>query len=145
MAEKALTRSHPRRIATFVGVGAVNTAIDISAFALLYGVAGLNVVSSNVLAFLIAVTNSYALNFLITFADRRSRGAFKSVAKFLCVAVVAMGVSTAIVYLMSMLMHPLIAKLIATVASTAINYVGCYRFAFSGGSSTGPHGLGDPK
>ena len=101
--------------------------------------------SSNVLAFLIAVTNSYALNFLITFADRRSRGGFKSVAKFLCVAVVAMGVSTAIVYLMSMLMHPLIAKLIATVASTAINYVGCYRFAFSGGSGAGPHGLGDPK
>jgi putative flippase GtrA len=139
MVEQTLIRSHPRRIATFVGIGAVNTVIDISAFAVLYSVAGLDVVSSNVLAFLFAVTNSYALNFLITFADRHSRrGTLRSLAGFLCVAAVAMGVSTAIVYLTSMLTHPLIAKLIATAASTAINYVGCYRFVFSGGSGIGP-------
>jgi putative flippase GtrA len=138
MVEETLIRSHPRRIATFIGIGAVNTAIDISAFAFLYGVVGLDVVSSNVLAFLFAVTNSYALNFLITFADRRSRrGTLRSFASFLCVAAVAMGVSTAIVYFMSMLTHPLIAKLIAAGASTTINYIGSYRFVFAGGSGGG--------
>jgi putative flippase GtrA len=127
MVEETLIRSHPRRIATFVAIGAVNTVIDISAFAFLYGLAGLDVVTSNVLAFLIAVTNSYALNFLITFADRRSRrGTLRSFAGFLCVAAVAMGVST------------VIAKLIATAVSTTINYVGCYRFVFSSGSGIGP-------
>lgn len=132
MVEETLTRSHARRIATFVGIGAINTAIDISAFACLYGLAGLHVVPANVLAFLIAVTNSYVLNFLITFADRRSgRGTLRSFARFLSVAVAAMCVSTAIVYLISMVTHPMVAKLIATTASTAINYGGCCRFVFS--------------
>jgi putative flippase GtrA len=131
MVEEILTRSHPRRIVTFVSIGAINTAIDISAFACLYGLAGLHVVPANVLAFLIAVTNSYAMNFLITFADRRgASGTLRSFARFLSVAVAAMCVSTAIVYLISMITHPMIAKLVATVASTAINYVGCYRFVF---------------
>ena len=131
MVEETLTRSHPRRIATFVGIGAVNTAIDISAFACLYGLAGMHVVPANVLAFLIAVTNSYVLNLLITFADRGStRGTLRSFARFLSVAVAAMCVSTAIVYLISMVTHPMIAKLVATAASTAINYVGCHRFVF---------------
>jgi putative flippase GtrA len=133
MVAETLTRSHPRRIATFVGIGAVNTAIDISAFACLYGLVGLHVVPANVLAFLIAVTNSYVLNFLITFADRRgTRGTLRNAVRFLAVAVAAMCVSTAIVYLISMVTHPMIAKLIATATSTAINYVGCYRFVFSG-------------
>jgi putative flippase GtrA len=137
MVEEILTRSHPRRIVTFVSIGAINTAIDISAFACLYGLAGLHVVPANVLAFLIAVTNSYAMNFLITFADRRgARGTLRSFARFLSVAVAAMCVSTAIVYLISMVTHPMIAKLIATAASTAINYVGCFRFVFSGGGSS---------
>jgi putative flippase GtrA len=134
MVDETLSRSHPRRIATFIGIGAVNTTIDISAFAFLYGVVGLDVVSSNVLAFLFAVINSYVLNFLITFHDRCSRrGTLRSFAKFLCVAALAMGVSTVIVYLISMLTHPLIAKLIAAAASTTINYVGSYKFVFTGG------------
>jgi putative flippase GtrA len=131
--------SHPRRVAAFVGIGAVNTVVDISAFAFFFILVGLDVVSSNVLAFLIAATNSYTLNFLITFADRRStRGTLRSFARFLFVAVVSMTVSTAIVYLLSMVMHPLIAKLIATVGSTAINYIGSYRFVFSGAGDTRP-------
>jgi putative flippase GtrA len=131
MVDEILTHSHPRRIATFVGIGAINTAIDILAFAGLYGLGGLHVVPANVLAFLIAVANSYAMNYLFTFADRRSgRGTLRGFAWFLSVAVVAMCVSTAIVYLISMITHPMIAKLVATVASTAINYVGCYRFVF---------------
>lgn len=139
MSEEILARSHPRRLATFIAIGAINTVIDIAAFACLYTLAGLDVISSNVLAFLIAVTHSYVLNFLITFADRHStRGTLRSLARFLSVAVVSMSVSTAIVYLLSMIMHPLIAKLIATAGSTAINYVGSYRFVFSGAGDARP-------
>lgn len=137
MSEQAPARSHPRRFAAFVGIGVINTVVDISAFAFFCLLVGLDVISSNVLAFLIAVTNSYVLNFLITFADRRStRGTLRNFARFLFVAVVSMSVSTAIVYLLSMVTHPLIAKLIATAASTAINYIGSYRFVFSGAGDT---------
>ena len=133
MIGKARLGSHPRRAATFVAVGAVNTVIDVAAFACFYQLAGLDVILSNVLAFLLAVTNSYIMNFLITFADRHSRrGTLRSFARFLLVAVLSLCVSTVIVYLLSMLMHPMIAKLVATGASTVINYCGSYRFVFCG-------------
>lgn len=133
----ALVRSHARRATAFVGVGALNTAIDFSAFACLNQLVGLDPAPSNVLAFLIAVANSYIMNALITFADRRSQHPVRSFARFLVVAVTAMAVSTLIVHFLSMLMHPLIAKLIAVVASTLINYIGACWFVFSGESSDG--------
>lgn len=133
MTVESLIRSHPRRIATFVGIGMINTAIDILSFACLYGLADLDVISSNVAAFLIAVTNSFILNRLVTFADRPSRGdAPRAFARFFMVAVTAMTASTVIVYLLSQFMHPMFGKLIATAASTTINYTGCYWFAFPG-------------
>lgn len=136
MTRGTLIRSHPRRIATFVGIGAVNTAIDILAFACLYELVGLDVISSNVLAFMIAVTNSYIMNRLITFADRHgSSGTVRGIARFFFVAIAAMSVSTAIVYFVSLVTHPLIGKLIATAVSTAINYTGSYWFAFAGSSN----------
>jgi putative flippase GtrA len=135
----ALIRSHPRRFATFIGVGVINTAIDILSFACLYGVVGLDVISSNVGAFLIAVTNSYVMNRLFTFSDRRPgrAGTPRTLARFLMVTITAMIVSTAIVYVISKFMHPMIGKLIATAASTAVNYTGCYWFAFAHGSDAG--------
>jgi putative flippase GtrA len=132
--------SYTRRAAIFVGIGAINTVIDFSAFACLYQLVGLDVISSNVLAFLIALANSYIMNSLITFSDRQGgHPAFRSFARFLFVAVIAMTASTAIVYVISMLTHPLIAKLIATVASTAINYFGAYWFVFPAGKASAPH------
>jgi putative flippase GtrA len=135
------TRSHARRITFFVAIGLVNTAIDISAFACLYELAGLGVVSSNVLAFLLAVSNSYVMNRLITFADKHSgRGTTESFVRFVTVAVVAMAASTAVVYLASQVMHPLIGKLIATAVSTFINYIGIDRFVFSAEGNTAAPG-----
>jgi putative flippase GtrA len=134
MIGKIQAASHTRRAAIFIGIGAINTVIDVSAFACFHQLFGLHVIPSNVMAFLIALANSYILNSLITFADRHGgRPAFRSFARFFFVAAIAMTVSTVIVYLLSMLMHPLVAKLIATAASTAINYCGSYWFVFSGG------------
>jgi putative flippase GtrA len=138
MIRKMQLGSHPRRAAIFIAIGVVNTAIDISAFACLYQLVGLGVIPSNVLAFVIALTNSYIMNSLITFADRHGgRHTLRSFARFLSVAVTSMTASTAIVYLISMFTHPLIAKLIATGASMMINYFGSYWFVFSGGNGGG--------
>jgi putative flippase GtrA len=146
---KAIAPPHTRRATAFIGIGAVNTMIDFSAFACLYQLVGLDPVISNVLAFLIAVTNSYVLNALITFGDRRStrstRGTFRSFARFLFVAVISMTVSTAIVHLLSMVMHPLVGKLIAIAASTVVSYIGCHRFVFTGESGEPPHASTAPR
>jgi putative flippase GtrA len=131
MSADAPSRSQPRRAALFAGIGLINTTIDVSVFACLYRFEGLGVVPSNVLAFLLAAANSYLLNALVTFGDRAgTRVSPAGFARFLCVAVIAMGASTAIVWLLAMHMHPLLAKLIATAASTAIGYAGTCRFVF---------------
>jgi putative flippase GtrA len=136
MTAKKLDRSDTRRAALFIGVGAINTVLDISAFACFHQLLGIAVIPSNVLAFLIAVTNSYVLNLLITFADGRSgQGTLSGFARFLLVALIALSTSTTIVYFASMIMHPLLAKLVATAASTVVNYTGCCRFVFSGRNS----------
>jgi putative flippase GtrA len=136
MTAQGLDRSDPRRAAIFIGVGAINTVLDISAFACFHQLLGVAVIPSNVLAFLIAVTNSYVLNLLMTFADRRGgRGTVGSFARFLLVALIALAASTTVVYFASMVVHPLLAKLVATAASTVVNYTGCYRFVFSGRDS----------
>jgi putative flippase GtrA len=133
MVAKELLRSHRRRAALFIGVGAINTVLDIAAFACFYQLLGIAIIPANIMAFLIAVTNSYALNFLITFADRRSGPpTFAGFVRFLLVALMALGASTTVVYFVAMVVHPLLAKLVATAASTLVNYVGCHRFVFSG-------------
>jgi putative flippase GtrA len=127
------SRSHARRLASFILVGLINTAVDIGAFTCLYELANLDVISSNVLAFVLAVTNSYVLNRFITFSDRIGGGfPLRRFLRFFIIAVVAMTVSTSIVYLASQFVYPVIGKLVATAASTLINYIGSHRFVFTG-------------
>lgn len=127
------TRSHARRLTSFVAIGAINTVLDISAFVCLYELADFGVISANIVAFLLAVTCSYTLNRLITFSDRTPvRGTMRTFVRFLSVAVVAMTLSTVIVYAISMVMHPLIGKLVATAVSTLVNYIGANRLVFDG-------------
>ena len=131
VAERA--RSHARRLALFVGVGLTNTAVDMGAFICLYELVEFDVISSNVIAFLLAVMNSYVLNRLITFADQRVGSMpLRGLGRFLVVAGAAMIVSTAIVYMIAQFAHPVIGKLVALVASTLINYIGCNRYVFTG-------------
>lgn len=139
MSKQDLARSHARRAAMFIAVGLLNTLIDIGTFTCLYQFAGFDVISSNVVAFLVAVTNSYIMNRFFTFGDRRgSGGGVRRFARYLTIAVTAMTVSTAIVYLISQFTHPLIGKLVATVASTVINYIGSHRFVFTAEQKAAP-------
>lgn len=142
MSGEETARSHIRRLAIFVGVGVTNTAIDIAAFACFYRFAGLDAISSNVLAFLIAVTNSYVLNRFITFADRPGGGdPVRRFVRFLIIAAAALTVSTAIVYVFAGFTHPMIGKLVATVASTFINYFGSHRLVFPRAARGGAAGM----
>lgn len=125
-------RSHARRFAMFAGIGVINTLVDVGAFIGFYELVGLDVISCNVLAFLLAVANSYILNRFITFRDRSGGGgSLRRFARFFVIAITAMIVSTAIVYLASQFIHPVIGKLMATVVSTLINYLGSHRFVFT--------------
>jgi putative flippase GtrA len=56
------------KAATFALIGVVNVGVDFSVFSLGYFVFGLPIIAANVLSWCVAVTGSYVMNSLITFA-----------------------------------------------------------------------------
>ena len=60
-------RAIPAKAASFALVGVVNTLIDVNVFAIAYAVTGIPLIPANVLAWLVAVSFSYAANAMTTF------------------------------------------------------------------------------
>src|SRR5262252_8023509 len=61
------------KAASFALVGLVNLAVDFGVFALGYYVFGLPIITANVVSWVIAVSNSYVMNSLTTFAAESGR------------------------------------------------------------------------
>ncbi|HEY7297884.1 MAG TPA: GtrA family protein [Xanthobacteraceae bacterium] len=61
------------KAATFALIGVVNVAVDFSVFSIAYFRLGLPIITANVLSWCIAVTGSYVMNSLITFAKESGR------------------------------------------------------------------------
>ena len=132
-----MARSHAQRFTMFAGVGVINTLVDVGAFVGFYELVGLDVISCNVLAFLLAVANSYILNRFITFRDRGGgSGSLRRFGRFFVIAVTAMIVSTAIVYVASQFIYPVVGKLIATVAGPLYQLRGIASFRVHPGTAT---------
>lgn len=124
-------RDHTRRLSIFAGIGILNTLIDTACFGFFYEVLQFSILVSNVLAFLAAVTNSYVLNRRLTFSDRINNiDTSGSSVKFLAIAVFCLGVSTLIIYGLSVIMHPFFGKLIASAVSFVIGYLGSNLLVF---------------
>ena len=62
-----------RKAASFAAVGAVNTVVDFGVFSVAHLVLGLPIVAANVMSWTIAVSGSYAMNSLFTFATESGR------------------------------------------------------------------------
>jgi putative flippase GtrA len=124
-------RDHARRFSIFTGVGILNTMIDFACFTFLYKYIDLGIIISNVLAFLAAVTNSYVLNAWLTFSDRTvaSKRLDTSV-KFFTVALSCLGLSTLIVSVAALFLHPLLGKLFASAVSLVVGYVASTTLIF---------------
>jgi putative flippase GtrA len=58
---------------SFALVGLVNLAVDFSVFSIAYFYLGLSIITANVIAWSVAVTGSYVMNSLITFAEESGR------------------------------------------------------------------------
>lgn len=124
-------REHARRIAIFAVVGLVNTTVDIACFALFNIGLGIRIVPANVLAFLIATINSYVLNRAVTFSDRKgSIRITASGARFLGIALFTLGLSSAIVLVLSPYLHPVLGKILAASSNLLIGYIGSSVLVF---------------
>jgi putative flippase GtrA len=118
---------HERAVAlkaiSFALVGVVNTAIDFSVFWTAAHFLGWPLVPANVLAWLAAVSFSYAMNSLITFGPESGRILrWRDYATFAASGVAGMVSSTATLFALSYVMPVLAAKLISIAVSFAVNF-----------------------
>lgn len=118
---------HERAVAlkaiSFAMVGVVNTAIDFSVFWTTVHFLGWPLVPANVLAWLVAVSFSYAMNSFITFGPESGRVLrWRDYLTFLASGVAGMVSSTATLFALSYVMPVLVAKLISIAVSFVVNF-----------------------
>jgi len=118
---------HERAVAlkaiSFAMVGVVNTAIDFSIFWTTVHFLGWPLVPANVLAWLVAVSFSYAMNSFITFGPE-SGGIlrWRDYATFAASGVAGMVASTSTLFALSYVLPVLVAKLLSILVSFVVNF-----------------------
>jgi putative flippase GtrA len=118
---------HERALAlkaiSFAMVGVVNTAIDFSIFWTTARYLGWPLVPANMLAWLVAVSFSYAMNSFFTFGPETGRTLrWRDYATFAASGVAGMVASTATLFALSYVLPVLLAKLLSIVVSFAVNF-----------------------
>jgi putative flippase GtrA len=118
---------HERALAlkaiSFAMVGVVNTAIDFSIFWTTARYLGWPLVPANVLAWLVAVSFSYAMNSIFTFGPESGRTLrWRDYATFAASGVAGMVASTATLFALSYVLPVLVAKLLSIAVSFAVNF-----------------------
>jgi putative flippase GtrA len=119
-------------------VGVANTLLDFAVFmALVHGLM-LIILWANVIAFLVAVTNSFLLNRYWTFRNISGYSLKLGPAylRFLAVNSVGMALGTAVIYLLLPFMAIEPAKVVSVGASLVWNYFGSRYFVFMSNNKT---------
>jgi putative flippase GtrA len=111
------------KVLSFALVGLVNLVVDFGVFSIGYFHLGLSIVVANVLAWVIAVSNSYVMNSLTTFAAESGRKLrLRDYATFALSQVGGLITNTTVVVLGSYVMPVLLAKLLAIGAGFLVNF-----------------------
>jgi putative flippase GtrA len=108
---------------SFAMIGVVNTIIDYGVFLFAYYVLTLPLIPANVLAWAIAVSGSYVMNSFITFAAESGRQlSWRAYGAFAASGIAGVIVNTATLVVASWWLPVPAAKLIAILASFAVNF-----------------------
>ena len=127
LARRALDAWHQRAIVlkalSFAVVGVVNSAVDFGVFSFAYYYLALSIIAANVLAWIVAVTGSYVMNSLTTFA-RESRRVLtlKAYVGFAASQIAGLVANTATVVIASYFMPVWIGKVLAIGVSFLVNF-----------------------
>jgi len=112
-----------RKASTFALVGVINTAVDFCVFMVGYKLMHLGLIPANLLSWIVAVSGSYVLNSMITFAAESGRRltlrAYVSVAAVRLAGLIG---NTTTLWLASFFVPVLIAKVVAIGASFVLNF-----------------------
>jgi putative flippase GtrA len=108
---------------SFAMVGVVNTLVDLGVFLFGYSVLGLKLIPANLLSWLVAVSCSYVLNSSITFAhESGGKLSWRSYATFVASGIAGVVANTTVLFVASYWIPVLAAKLVAILASFAVNF-----------------------
>jgi putative flippase GtrA len=108
---------------SFAAVGAINAVVDFGGFSFAYYYLQLPIVAANVLSWIVAVSGSYVMNSLTTFAHesgRRLRA--KAYRNFVIAQSVGLVANTLTVLVASYFMPVLFGKVLAIGASFLVNF-----------------------
>jgi putative flippase GtrA len=125
--DRLIAAWHDRAIvlkaASFAAVGVVNAAVDFAVFSFAYYYLGLPIVTANVMAWLVAVSGSYVMNSLTTFARESGRELrAKAYFAFMISQVGGLLANTTTVFVASYFMPVLLGKVLAIGASFLVNF-----------------------
>ena len=123
-------------------IGCVNATVDFVVFSILHLYVGLPIIPANLISWCVAVTNSYILNSMITFAAESGRRLnFRSYIAFAMTQVGGLIANTATVYVLSVFLFVpvLIAKVLAIGASFVVDFTLSHLLVFRRREETPPH------
>jgi len=127
LSDRLLTAWHERAIVlkalSFAIVGVVNSAVDFGVFSFAYYYLALPIITANVASWIVAVSGSYVMNSLTTFARESGRElTVKAYAGFAFSQVAGLVANTATVFIASYFVPVWIGKLFAIGASFLVNF-----------------------
>jgi len=126
-------RSLLLKATSYACIGVINTLLDFGLFSLAHLYVGLPIITANVLAWTIAVTGSYVMNSMITFAAESQRKLrLKAYGGFLAAQFAGLVVDTTTVLIASYFMPVLIGKVIAMGAGFLVNFSLSHFVVFRG-------------
>ncbi len=95
---------------SFALVGVINATVDFGVFSFFYFYLGFPIIVSNLISWFVAVTGSYVMNSMTTFAAESGRKLrFKSYATFLLAQIAGLVANTATVYLVPIVIGKILA------------------------------------
>ena len=104
-------------------VGVVNSLVDYSVFLSAYYLLKLPLIPANVLAWLVAVSGSYVMNCLITFAAESGRQLrWRAYGAFVASGILGVIANTTVLVVASLWLPVPVAKLLAIAASFGVNF-----------------------
>jgi putative flippase GtrA len=127
LSDRLIAAWHERAIVlkamSFALVGVVNSAVDFGVFALAYSYFHLPIILANVLSWCVAVSGSYVMNSLTTFAHESGRELrAKAYFSFALSQVAGLVANTTTVVVASYFMPVLIGKVLAIGVSFLVNF-----------------------
>lgn len=137
---KAFFLSHYKYISRFSLVGLLNTALDFFVFFLLFTIFGFGGVISHLMAFCVALANSFILNAKWTFQNLKRDQLFRQVLTFVLIGFSGLVVSTVTLAFLSPIVTTYPAKIIAIGASLIVNYLGSALIVFKKDDDNGDGG-----